>query len=350
MGAVYGVALPAFTRAYDLDPGATSLILTTHATGGVLAVLAAVMGVRRLGARTSMALMAAGAGLIALTAGWPVTLLGSLTAGAGFGLIVTFVNRNFLIGFGPRGPGMVGLVNGISGVGLIAGPLFYVWAGGNIALIYTGIALFALCLIPLFSRDKGTTATAPTGRVRVDWRIGILILNFVSVCMEFALSGLGASALIALGWSENAAATLASGFFAAFLISRLSLYWLTQVFAADRLFLIGTIGTVATCALAAAGWQAVGYVISGAFIGLAFPSFFVWGTQVLGSDARLSAGMLLSGLSGAAVGPLVFGLVLAQIGLPYLFISVALLGVCLAVAILATLGPVRRAASQATPA
>jgi FHS family glucose/mannose:H+ symporter-like MFS transporter len=348
LGAIYGVALPAFTRLYGLDTGAASLILTTHAMGGVLSVIAAVAGLRGLGARTSMVLMALGTGLIALTPGWPLTLLGSLIAGAGFGLIVTYVNRSFLSGFGERGPGMVGLVNGISGIGLIAGPLFYIWAGGNPAIVFAGIALVSLCLVAMFRPETAARTASGARPVVLHWRMAILLLNFISVSLEMAMSGLGASALIALGWSENAAATLASGFFAAFLISRLSLYWLTRRFSSEMLFLIGTIGTVIACLMAATGWEAIGYVAAGGFIGLSFPSFFVWGARVLGPDPRMSAAILLSGLSGAAFGPLVFGALLGTVGLEALFLSVAVIGGLLAVAIALSFGPARRMAIAVT--
>jgi MFS transporter, FHS family, glucose/mannose:H+ symporter len=349
LGAIYGVALPAFTRLYGLDTGSASLILTTHALGGVLSVIVAVAGVRGLGARTSMVLMAMGTGLVALTPGWPLTLLGSLIAGAGFGLIVTHVNRSFLMGFGQRGPGMVGLVNGISGIGLIVGPLLYVWSGGSVTLVFAGIAVFSLSILALFTVDKSGEQKSEGAPYVLHWRMAILLLNFVSVSLEMALSGLGASALISLGWSENAAAMLASGFFAAFLISRLAMYWLTQFITAERLFLIGTIGTIAACLMTAAGMEAVGYVIAGGFVGLAFPSFFVWGAQILGPEPRMSAAILLSGLSGAAFGPFIFGALLSRIGLPQLFLSVAVIAGILAVAILFSFGPARRAALPTTP-
>jgi MFS transporter, FHS family, glucose/mannose:H+ symporter len=349
LGAIYGVALPAFTRAYGLDTGSASLILSTHAGGGVLAVLAVTLGVRGLGSRVSMLFMAAGTGLIALMINWPLTLLGSLIAGAGFGLIATHVNRDFLAGFGRKGPGMVGLVNGISGVGLIAGPLMYVWAGGSITIVFAGIAVFALSLIVLY---KGEQAAASKGGLPsiLHWRMGILGLNFIAVCLEMALSGLGASALISLGWSENMAAGLASGFFTAFLIGRLALYWLTRMIPADRMFLIGVAGTAASAGLAAAGFEAVGYVLAGGFVGLAFPSFFVWGTQLLGEDPRMSAAMLLSGLSGAAVGPFVFAALLSRIGLPQLFVAVAVAAAVLSVVILLVTGLTRRAIGDAARA
>ena len=342
LGAAYGVALPAFTRQHDLGPGAASLILTVHSTGGVLAVLAATAGVPGLGARTALALMAAGAALIALAPVWSLTLAGGFVAGAGFGLIATHVNRMFLTGFGPRGPGMVGLVNAVSGVGLIAGPLVFLWVGGVPALLFGGIAVFSAVLIPVFAADAADLPDGPRGLPNMlQPKMGILVLNLLSVCLEAAIAGLGVSALIVLGRGEGEAATLASVFFAAFLVSRLSLYWLTRLAGPAYLFLIGTIGTAAAAGLAALGWHATGYVLSGLFIGMAFPSFYVWGARVLGPDPRMSAAMLLAGLSGGAVGPLVFGAVLAVTGLEWLFATVAVLALLLSLAIALSIAPAR---------
>jgi len=343
LGAAYGVSLPAFGRAFGLQPGAAGLILTTHALGGVLAVLAMTAGVRGLSAPVSMGLMAAGAALMAAGLSWPATLAGSLIAGSGFGLIATHVNRSFLNGFGPRGPGMVGLVNAISGIGLIAAPLVFVWVGGNPLVLFAAIALFALALLALLPRGDGDPAPRGLPNLR-QARMGILLLNLVSTGLEAALAGLGVTTMIALGWAESDAARLASGFFAAFLLTRLALYWLTRIIPPGLLFLISVIGTALTAGIAALGWPALGFVLSGATVGLAFPSFYVWGARVLGPDPRMAAAMLLSGLAGGAVGPLAFGALLAVVGLQHLFVAVAGLAALLAVAIALTLAPARAAA------
>lgn len=348
LGAAYGVTLPAFTRAFGLEPGTAGLILTTQGIGAVIAVGAVTAGVRWLTARLSVALVAAGTGLIAAGITWPLTLTGAAIAGAGFGLIAAHVNRTFLQGFGDRGPSMVGLVNAISGLGLIAGPLIYVQAGRSTTILFGGIAVMAALLIPLFddppaSREQVAATRAP---IRVG-RLPILILNHLSVFMEIALGGFGAVALIALGWSEAGAATLVSAFFASYLIGRLSLFWLAGLIGPDRLFLVGTAGTAVAALVAALGLPAVGYVASGAFVGMAFPSFYVWGSRVLGPDARMQSSIILAGLSGGAIGPLVFGGLLSWLGLPALFAAVAALGGALSIAILVAMGPARRAVSRA---
>jgi hypothetical protein len=345
VGSIYGVALPAFTRLYGLDEGDAGLILTTNASGAVIAVLAATLGVPGLGARTATAFIAAGTAAIALTPGWPLTLAASTVVGAGFGLIATEVNRTFLVGFGPRGPGMVGLVNGISGIGSIAGPLIFVATGSSIFAVYGALAVLAAALVFSFDRQPPSASHHRHGPVFRQWRTGILILNHVSVCLEAGLAGLGVTALIATGWTEAQAATLAAGFFAALLVSRVALYWLTKVLAPDALFLAGTVGTAACAVLAASGAEAVGFVLAGAFVGIAFPSFFVWGARLLGDDPRISPAILLSGLSGLAIGPFVIGSILHRTGPENLFLVIAIGAGLLALAILAAMRPARRLAA-----
>ncbi len=346
VGSIYGVALPAFTRAYGLEDGAAGLILTTNALGAVVAVLAATLGMPGLGARTATALIAIGTAGIALMAGWTVTLAASTVVGAGFGLIATEVNRTFLAGFGPRGPGMVGLVNGISGIGSIAGPLLFVATGSSIMAVYGALAVLSTALIFSFDRRPPAEVLAARTPVFRQWRVAILLLNHISVCIEAGISGLGVTALIASGWSEEGAAALAAGFFAALLVARVGLYWITKHVPADVIFLAGTIGTAGSAALAAAGFHAVGYVMAGGFVGLAFPSFFVWGARVLGNDPRISAAILLSGLSGLALGPFVIGAILARTGAEALFAVTAIGAALLAVAIMLTMAPARRAMAR----
>lgn len=349
LGALYGVSLPAFTRLYGLEEGAASFILTTNALGAMAAVTAATLGLPGLGARTALALMAIGTAIIALTPGWTLTLVGSSVIGAGFGLIATEVNRSFLSGFGPRGPGMVGLVNGISGGGLIAGPLLYVWTGGNLAFLYGGLALFSAALVFTYVRTAPASRTAGKASLRT-WRSGILALNLLAASLEAALGGLAVTALIASGWTETGAASLAAAFFTAFLIARVALYWITRHIAPDVLYLVGAAGSAVAAGLAAMGFHAIGFTLSGAFVGLFFPAFFVWGARLLGDDPRMSAAMLLSGLTGLAIGPFVISLILNRIGFDQLFTLISIGSALLTLIILAAMPPARRALARAIPA
>lgn len=334
LAAAYGVALPAFARNFGLAPGVSSLILSAQSAGAVIVVAAGTMGLRGLDARLSAALMLAGGALVAAGITWPLTLLGAFVGGAGFGITAVYVNRAFLQGFGSRGQAMVGLVNAVSGIGLIGAPLFYVAVGGSVAALFGTISVLAAVTLVLYRPGEDSFAGAPRGLPDLGrGRLGIVALNFGSALMESSLGGLGAVALIASGWAENVAALLVSGFFATFLLSRLVIYWIAARVSAARLFLVGTVGTALASGLAASGLDAVGYILAGGFIGLVFPSFYVWGSQVLGPDPRMGSSILLAGMLGGALGPLMAGAILRVIGLPMLFALVAATGAFLSAVI-----------------
>jgi fucose permease len=194
--------------------------------------------------------------------------------------------------------------------------------------VFAGIAICAAALIPVVQPSgKGPVNVGlPAWRNR---RSLILFLLFASVLLEVGLFGFGPSALIALGTPEMAAARLASGFFVVFLMARLGLYWLTRWMPAQLLFLCGFVGIALCAVIAAAGWPALAYVLAGGCTGLTFPSFFVWGSTLLGRDPRIASLMLAAALFAVATGPLVLGLLLAQFGIGSLFM---VLGIIAAVA------------------
>lgn len=335
LGASYGVSLPALGRAYGLDEGQAGLILSAHPAGAVTAVTAGTLGLRGLTARVAAALMAVGGALIVAGLAWPLTLVGAYVAGAGFGITATHVNRAFLQGFGPRGPGMVGLVNAISAVGLIAAPLLFVALGRSVPLLFGGIVALSALTFLLHAPGDDSFAGSPRGLPDLRGRkLGIVSLNLVSAMMEAALGGFGLIALMSAGWSEDGAAVVVSGFYVTYLLARLSLYWVSRRVAPDVMFLIGTVGTAAAAGLAALGFEAAGYVLAGGFVGFSFPSFYVWGTRLLGPDPRMGSSILLSGLLGLVLGALVVGPLLAVIGIDLLFELIALMGLCLTLMVL----------------
>lgn len=347
-GAANGVALPQFTRRFALDDWSAGLFLTVWGTGAVLAVLAGTSGMRGLTARLSAALLLAGAGLIASGAGWPLTLLGAFVAGAGFGITASHVNRAFLGGFGTRGPAMVGLVNAVSAVGLIAGPLLLVAAGGSTGLLYGGLAAGAAACLLLHAPREDAFAGAARGLPPLGRReLGLLSLITGSTVIESALGGFAALALIAGGRTAGTATLLVSGYFLAYFLARLSLYWLAQRVEPRHLLLVSALGTALAAALAASGAAGPGFVLAGAFVGLAFPSAYVWQARLLGPDPRMASSMVLAGLAGGVLGPVLFGAVLGATGMRHLFALVALVAALLSLAILRMIA---RTAPPAAPA
>ncbi len=330
MGALpglYGVSLPLYRRLFDLEPGQGGALLAANAIGAFLAVLAGVFGLPGVTARTSLGLMAIGAGLMTIQANWPLTLMATLVLGMGFGMAGAVFNRRFLAEFGGRGPGMVGLLNATFGIGAIASPILFVLAGGSPQLIFAAIAVLSALTILVIQPSGHRAAAQPGPGIWTRREATILLLLFVAAPLEAGLSGFGPSALIARGTDEVAAAGFTSGFFAAFLLGRLSLVWLTRWFDPAHLFL-GSLAGVSLCSLfAMAGTGSIGFVLSGAPVGMMFPTFFIWASNRLGRDASVASAILAAGLSGGAVGPLLLGPILSSAGLGGLFVVMAVLGV-----------------------
>lgn len=344
-GAAVGVVLPEFTRIFGLSDRAAGLFPAVWGLGSVLMVAAGTLGVRGLTARLSTLLLALGGVLIAAGPGWLPTLLGAFLAGAGFGITASHVNRAFLTGFGPRGPSMVGLVNAINAIGLVAAPLLLVAAGGSPHLLYAGLTLFALACMTLFpSREDGFAGASrglpPLGRREV----GLLALITGSTVIESGLAAFAALALIAMGRAADHAYLLVSAYFAAFFLGRLSLYWLTRHVAPERLLLVSAIGVACGAGLAMSGLAGPGYVLTGAFVGIAFPSAYIWQSRILGPDPRMASSMVLAGLTGGVIGPVLFAAVLGVTGVEHLFTLTAIVAALLSLAIL------RGLASNAPPA
>lgn len=333
-GAANGVALPAFAARFALADWEAGLFLTAWGLGSVLAVLAGTMGLRGVTARLASLMLLVGAAVIAAGLGWHLTLAGAFVAGAGFGIVASHVNRVFLAGFGPRGPAMVGLVNAIAGIGSVAGPALLVVVAGSTAWLYALIAAFAALGLVLQPAGEDAFAGAARGLPPLGRReMGLLSLITGSTVLESALAGFAALALIAGGASARAATLLVAGYFTAFVLGRLSLYWLTRHIAARHLLLVSALGTAACAGLAAAGAVGAGYVLAGVFVGIAFPSAYVWQARLLGPDPRMASSMVLAGLTGGTVGPVLFGAALGVIGMRNLFALVALAALLLALVI-----------------
>ena len=340
---LYGVALPSWTAAFGLGEGEAARILSAHGLGAFLAVAAGIAGLSLLTMRVGLGLLAAGAALMAGGWGWFPTLAGALVGGMGYGTVSVVVNRRVLIESGGRGPGMVGIVNAVFGLGAIAAPVLFLWAAGRPGPVLWGLAA-GTALLALAAAPEPFGSRAPRGLPPLrDRRLLILLFNVAGIAIEVALPGLGASALLDLGLTEPDAARLTSAFFATFLLARLALWWLTRLIAADRLVLLALGGAGASAALASMGLPSLGFVLSGAFVGLFFPSFYVWGTQVLGGDARLGSAILTSGLLGATLGPILLEPILAHTGEAGVFPAMATLGLGAALAF-AAVAARRRAA------
>ncbi|HVG47781.1 MAG TPA: hypothetical protein VM899_06555, partial [Rubellimicrobium sp.] len=158
--ALYGVALPVWSNRFGLAAGEAGAILSAGGAGALVAVLGGLAGLPGLGLRLGLATVALGTTLLALAPSWGFLLAAGFVAGLGFGQVMAAVNRAFLRGFGERGPGMVGLVNAVYGLGAIGSPLLFLAAGGCPPAVYLAIAALAATALLALAPSWGVLLAA----------------------------------------------------------------------------------------------------------------------------------------------------------------------------------------------
>jgi hypothetical protein len=341
LAALYGLSLPVWSRAFGLGPGEGGLLLSAHGAGALATVAAGVAGLPVVALRTGLGLLAAGTAALALAPAWGIALVGAMLSGTGFGMVVQVVNRRFLTGFGSRGAAMVGLVNATFGAGAILAPFAVILSDGQPEPVLTAVAallVLALFAAPSEPSQAGEARGLPPLR---DPRLLLLLPILVAVAMEGAFTGFGAAALIDRGLSDTEAASLVSGFFTAYLAGRLSLWKIAALVPPGALFLVGLGGTALMAGLAAIGAPGWGFVAAGAFVGITWPSFYVWSTRLLGSDPRMGSAVLGASILGSTLGAFALRPVLGVTGEGAVFAVVAVIAGILAM-VLVLLGPTLR--------
>jgi MFS transporter, FHS family, glucose/mannose:H+ symporter len=339
--ALFGPALPVYVRSFSLSEGEAGLFVALLWVGcfmgvGLMYRMGAVIGPRH-----ALAAMALGAGGMAASPVWPLTLAGGVIFGAGYGMATAVFNPRVMRAFGSTGPSMLSLLNATFGVGAIAAPLVFVWLGSDPAWAF-GLVAALLLATWVFSGPAGREGVAPQGEVkafRPHW--GILVFGSVAIGMEASLAGLGPTALIRTGIAEDRASELLSAFFVVFLLARVGL-----IFIAHRVqpFVLYTaaVGSAAIFALGAV-FVAPGpfFVAMGASTGVFFPGFYVTAAGKMGEDIRVPPTIVASGLVGAISAPLILAPLSASLGERGFFVLVAGILVAVSLAALASLRRMR---------
>lgn len=334
--ALYGPALPSFARSFGLTEATAGLLVSAHWVGCAIGVAAMYLRGAFIGPRLVMAVMLAGAGLIALGAGWWMTLAGAVVFGTGYGGATVVFNPRILAAFGARGTAMLSLLNASFGIGAIAAPLLFLAAGSEAARVFALVAglMALLWLAAGLAGSAGADAVRPpSGQFRPPF--GFLLFGAVGIGMEACLIGLGPTALIAAGVAEARAAELLSAFFVAFLGARLALFAFAHLVAPFRLYMLAVGGAAVAAFGAALVAPAPCFVAMGACAGLFFPGFFVAASERMGSDARVAPTIIAAGLVGGILGPIVLGAVMGGLGPRGFFWIIA------AVALLVTAAAIR---------
>jgi fucose permease len=312
---IYGPALPAFSRDFGVSIAEAGALISALWIGSAVGTVIMLLIGRRMQPAHALAVMAAGAALVAAGIGWWATVAASVIFGAGYGIAAAVFNPRVLKAYADRGPAMVSLLNATFAAGAILAPLAYVWGGSRPMLAFGVVAvLCALIFVAALpaSRDGAEAAKAVTQ----PYRFRPLILTFAvfGIATEACLIGLGPTALIRAGLTEATAAQLLSGFFVSFLLIRIALVFVAGLFQPFTLYLVA-MGFSALCALSAAVLPpGPFFVLLGLSAGMFFPGAYVTATRQMGDHPNVAPSILAAGQVGGIASPILLGMAVQGMG------------------------------------
>ncbi len=330
--AIYGPALPAFARDFGLDTAGAGWLVSAHWIGCILGVGLMYLHGATVSPRVVLVMMAAGAGIVAAGTGFAGALVGAVVFGIGYGCATVVFNPRMLRAFGPRGPAMLAMLNAMFSVGAILSPLVFVWLG-SVPVLAFGLIAAGCAVVSLAAGFAQSNASiAPVATLPFRFHTGILAFGAVAIGVEACLIGLGPTALIRAGQTEDRAAELLSLFFLAFLVARIGLVFLASVVKSFTLFTIALIVATTLAFGAALIDPGLFFVGIGLCTGVFFPSFFITASRLMGDDPRVTPTIIAAGLVGGILSPVLVGAIIDTLG-PRGFFWVA--GCALAAAALA---------------
>lgn len=320
LNAFFGPSIPALRSRFGLAPAEASLALGVFFMGAVTGVLIAGALHPRTRSNhlliTAFLVMAAGALGFALAVNWPCALAASLLCGLGAGGVDYGLNYLFAIGFGVRGPAMLGILNANFGLGAVAGPLAISFVGARRYPLAFGASAVLLVVVAFFLRSVRTAPRVRTpsaaggssgrGRTLLMLVVPFLALYALQVCVE---TGVGAWEPTYLqsqsGHSAVYAANATSGFWLMLTLGRLLVAPMISRWSAPAIVTVCCIGT--TVCPAFAPIQAVApfaFAATGLFNAPVFPVALPWLDRAAPDVRWAGTGAILAAnLGGMAAGP-----------------------------------------------
>ncbi|CAM5679545.1 MFS transporter [Streptomyces aurantiogriseus] len=318
--ALYGPAIPALRKEFDLSPSAAGLALSAHFIGGVAGVLLFDRLYGRAGNRrilgASYLLMALGAAGFAMAPTWPTALTAALLAGLGFGGIDYGLNQLFAVGFGHRSAALLNILNAHFGIGAILGPALIGAVGAD---HYPALFLaFALVNLPLLLCLKGvrdrtphpndpqtTAGPDPLARSLTSVLAVFITLYVLHVGIEAGVGGWEPTHLETVGYGAGAAATATSVYWLMMTVGRFLVAPLALRFSAPAIITVSCTGMTACLLLAAVPDLApYAYAGVGLFIAPIFPTGLPWLHRTTPHARRAGAVVIAASMvGGVAAGP-----------------------------------------------
>jgi FHS family glucose/mannose:H+ symporter-like MFS transporter len=346
MGAVtslYGPALPVYVRGFGISTGTAGWLISAHWIGCALGVAAMFVWAATVTPRVVAALMLIGTVLLTAQFNWITVNLGALIYGAGYGAATVVFNPRMLRAFGARGTAMLSLLNATYAVGAIAAPLVFVALANNPVPAFglcTVIAVAVLIASGFVAREDAAITSAPTEPFRL--HLPILTFAMIAIAVEACMGGLGPTALIRAGISEEHAAQLLSAFFLTFLAARVTLGFVGHLLPAFTLFTIALACACASALVAALWAPRLGFVAMGFFAALFFPGEYVTATRKMGNSPHVAPTIIGAGLIGGIFAPILLAPLIDQLGERGFFWIIAGVTATLSVAALASLRSMNR--------
>lgn len=311
---IFGPAVPVFEAQFGLTTATAGWLVSTLWLGCLSGTVLMYFKGALVSPRFPLAMMALGSVILALAPLWSVALLGAVVYGLGYGSVAALFNPRVLTLYRETGASKVGMLNALYSVGAILAPYAFTLVGSDLRPVFWAMAAVS-ALTWAGSGSIGLAGLAPEAHGRgFRPHLPILGLAALAIGIEASLAGLGPSALIRSGVSEQTAALLLSLFFVAQLATRIVLIFVTDRLPDFAIF-VTAVALAAVCALGAALISpAIFFPPMGVAAGLFFQGEYVTATRKMGDDPRVSPVILAVGLVGAIVSPPIYARFMDALG------------------------------------
>jgi MFS transporter, FHS family, glucose/mannose:H+ symporter len=320
---LYGPLLGHFAQHYGVTLPIAGEVLSAHFAGALAGVLISMRALERFPSRhvigVALGLVGLGCALIALAPAWPVLLGAVVVVGLGWGSLDIGANQMVAHSEGARRSAVLNAVNALAGVGAVIGPILVAVVGkGNYFMLYAGIAVLAIVLMPQALRIPGRLPVAQIGSARrPKWLVAFFAVGFaVYVGSESGVGGWMTSHLVATGLSFSSAAALTSGFWLALGCGRVAIALLGGRVRESTIALTASgLGALALLVAAVGPSAPVAYILTGLAFAPIFPTGIVWLAKLLPGDSRATSWLFPAAMLGGAAIPAGVGIMVARFGL-----------------------------------
>jgi FHS family glucose/mannose:H+ symporter-like MFS transporter len=323
LASAYGPLLEHLSHRFAISLSVAGSVLSAHFTGALLGVIVSMWTMERVPVRLSVTVsvgcMGAGCAGVAVAPSWPAFLAGAFVIGFGFGALDIGLNQLVAHSEGARRSGVLNALNGVFGIGAVAGPILVsTFSEKHFALLYGSVAVIAVALLPAVAGISGRlpfTPKRPAGRPSM--LVGAFVIAYVLyVALETGVGGWMTSDLESVGQRTVVAATLTSGFWAAIAVGRLLTALVPPRVPESAIVITGS--AIAAVALAAALIRPAApfaFIVTGLAIAPIFPTGIVWLAKLRPGDSLATSWLFPASMVGGAIVPAGIGVVIASSGI-----------------------------------